>query len=63
MILPVADSFFDCVMFGILGTFPRVYKCYGPEVYKCCWWIVGWWLMVVRYGLLYSHVQRKEKKN
>jgi hypothetical protein len=24
--LPAADSFCDCVMFGILGTFPRVYK-------------------------------------
>jgi hypothetical protein len=27
VILPAADSFGDCVMFGILGPFQRVYKC------------------------------------
>ena len=36
MILPVADSFCDCLMFGILGTFQRVYKLGG-----------GGWLAVV----------------
>ena len=25
--LPATDSFCDCVMFGILGIFQRVYKC------------------------------------
>jgi hypothetical protein len=27
MVLPAADSFCDCVTFGILRTFQRVYKC------------------------------------
>jgi hypothetical protein len=27
--LPATDSFCDCVMFGILGIFQRVYKCWG----------------------------------
>lgn len=62
MILPGADRVCDRVAFGILGTFPRVYKWYDPETYKCCWWIVGCWLVVAHYGLLCSHVQRKEKK-
>jgi hypothetical protein len=26
MVLPAADSFFKCVIFGILGTFKRVYS-------------------------------------
>ena len=27
VVLPAAESFFDSVTFGILGTFQRVYKC------------------------------------
>lgn len=31
MVLPAAESFCDCVTFGILGIFQRVYKCQSPD--------------------------------
>lgn len=31
MPVSVADSFYDCTTFGILGTFERVYKHKGPK--------------------------------
>jgi hypothetical protein len=31
MILPAADNFCNCTMFGILETFHRVYKFESPE--------------------------------
>jgi hypothetical protein len=37
--VPAADSFCDCVMFGMLGTLQRVYKCQGPE--RCGGMLVG----------------------
>jgi hypothetical protein len=40
MVLPAAESFCDCVMFGILETFQRVYKCEGPKG-QSCWSFKG----------------------
>ena len=45
--LPAAGSFCDCMMFGILGTFQRVYKCQGPKRLSGCWLVVCWLLVVV----------------
>lgn len=36
MVLPAAESFCDCVTFGILGIFQRAYKCQSPD--GCGWW-------------------------
>lgn len=56
MILTARDGFGDCVTFGILGTFKRVYKCQGPERWAGllvllavvgCGWL---WLAVVGCG-------------
>jgi hypothetical protein len=58
VILPVADSFCDCVMFGILGTFQ---KYPGPQELGSCWcccWLIGsnyCWPVLL-------HVQRRNKK-
>jgi hypothetical protein len=41
VVLPAADNSCDCVTFGILGTFQRIYKFKGPESQ-------GWWLLVIR---------------
>lgn len=40
MVFPPADSFCDCVTFGILGTFQPVYRILEPRV----------WLLVVQEG-------------
>jgi hypothetical protein len=41
MILPAAASFCDCVMFGILETFQRVYKYISiPRGRVACWLLV-----------------------
>ena len=47
MLLPAADSFCDCLIFGILGPFLRLYKWPGPE------------RLVVGNGLLSSLAQRR----
>lgn len=36
-----AGCFCDYVTFGILGTFQRVYKCWGPKTRGCWWWVAG----------------------
>lgn len=53
----------NCVTFGILETFWRVYKCYGPErqseLLLVCWLVVVgcWWL-----GFVSSCAQRRTNK-
>lgn len=58
MMLPVLSNFCDYVMFGIPGTFQRVYKCQGPE----SWWVVCWLFREVGYGRLVSVVTEEKKK-
>ena len=43
MVLPAADSFCDCVTFGILGIFQRVYKYQG---------LISWSVVVDHLGVL-----------
>jgi len=45
MILPVADSFFDCVMFGILGDFLDINARDQRDMVNC-WLVVGCCLTV-----------------
>ena len=51
MVLPAADSFCNCVMFGILGTFQRALL--GG--------VSGYWSFR-GLGVVGSHVQRRNKK-
>lgn len=56
--MPAADSFWDCVAFGILGSFQRVDKCWGPEGR-------GRWLLVIeggRLGFVSSYDLRRNKR-
>lgn len=54
--LPATDSFCDCVMSGILGSFQRYARAPGG-------WGVSWWVVVGGgHGLLSSHEQRRNKK-
>lgn len=53
--LPAADHFCVYVMFGIVGTFQRVYKCSSPGS-------VGELLVAVGFGLLNSLAQRRNNK-
>lgn len=61
MILTEADSFYNCAMFGILGTFQ------GYINARALRGRVGWWLLiflllvVVGCCLISSHAQRRKK--
>jgi hypothetical protein len=55
LVLSPADSFCNCVTFGILGTFQRVYTCWGSKRLVGCWLVVG-------RGLLSRCAQRRNKK-
>ena len=52
-ILPAAESFCDCVVIWILGTFHKVYKCYGASKGR-----VGGLLI----SFLSSHTQKKKQQ-
>ena len=61
MILPAADSFCDCVTFGILGTFQRVYKCEGLGKRNGLLVVGSLLLVVVGLCLSSSSAQRRNK--
>jgi hypothetical protein len=55
MVLPVADSFCDGVIFGTLGTFQRIYKCYSPDRWM--------WLLLREFGCSFLVVVLKEERD
>lgn len=56
MILPPADSFWDCVIFEILKIFQSVYTMLKAQLVGCCWLLI-----VVRYVVVNKMEQQQEE--